>query len=290
MTTSSNTGSNRQEILGVRKEFLLADPEAFKGNKKGRTLYLKKLEELKPNLTPFQKEYLIGLILSDATVEFNHVEKTARVKMQQSKEHIGWLENVKRIFLEYMANDKPLSPPSKNRANMLEIQTLKCKVFYNFLQPIFYQNQERKSILHNQIAHYIGPVCVAAWYCGDGSKADYTANQGKGVTFHSQGFTQAENETLAEILKSNLGFKCHAKQDGLQYGQWRLDVSGESYEFFITKVGPYIDETFYYRVPSGRLDGSRFGDMTVTKRDNILGSAIKSIGIDELVESYLGSF
>jgi len=286
MVTSSDTDSNRQKLLRIRKEFLLADPEAFKGNTRERNLYLKKLEEIKPNLTLFQKEYLIGLVLSDATVELDHVKKTARVKMQQCREHAGWTENVRLIFLEYMANDKPLSSPSQKRTSMTEIQTLKCKVFYDFLQPIFYQNQKRKSINGTQIAPYISPLCVAAWYCGDGSKADYTYNQGKGLTFHSQGFTQSENETLAEILKSNVGLKCHAKLDNPLKNQWRLDVSGESYDDFVIKVGPYVDKAFYYRVPSGRTDGSPFGYITSTQRDNLLGSAIQSIGIDKLVESY----
>jgi hypothetical protein len=74
---------------------------------------------------------------------------------------------------------------------------------------------------------------------------------------------------------------------------WRLDVSGESYDDFVIKVGPYVDKAFYYRVPqrSGRTDGSllccsAFGYITSTQRDNLLGSAIQSIGIDKLVESY----
>ena len=285
MNTSSNT--TREELLRIRAEFLLHKPDAFAGNHNERRHYLEKLEKIKPDLTNFQKKYLIGLILGDATVELDYDKKTARVKMQQTKEHEGWMKTVKQIFLEYMPNDKPFSPPSKNRINMLEMQTLKCKVFYDFLEPIFYRSKNRKSIFKDQITRYIDCVCVAAWFCGDGSKSDHSKNNGKGLALHSQGFTQEENHILADSLKSNLDFNCDVISERTRdkdKDKWRLEVRGPSYEKFVTDVGPYIDETFHPRVPLGRVDGSRYGDMTATKRASFLGSKMNSI--DELVKSY----
>jgi len=31
-----------------------------------------------------------------------------------------------------------------------------------------------------EIINYLNPITLAAWFCGDGGKADYTANEGKG--------------------------------------------------------------------------------------------------------------
>jgi len=131
---------------------------------------------------------------------------------------------------------------------MRELQTFKCAPLYKFLKPIFYSQGNRKSIDNpNLISIYIKPACVAAWFCGDGSKADFTKNSGKGLTFHSQGFTDQENKILAECLRQNLNIDCSSVLDDPTKQQYRLDVSGTSYEAFVKTVGPLIHPTFHHR-------------------------------------------
>lgn len=268
--------TTRDQILEIRKNFLSQNPKAFAGNTKARLDYLKQLETLKPQLTKFQAEYLVGLNLGDLSVEINHNAKTARFKILQSVDHVDWLEHIREIFLEYMPSDLPISSPSSTRTTMREMQSLKCKTFYEFFVPLFYKDSKRKSV-NASITAYISPVSVAALLCGDGSKADHTDNSGKGVTFHTQGFTKDENTFLAKAITEKVGVIAQAKQDGLQHDQWRIDVSGTSYETFCEKVGPWIHKTFHKRVPSGRVQGSRFGDMTEAKRSSLLGSSLTNL-------------
>lgn len=279
------TYNQRNQILSLRNTYLQNNPDAFKGNSKERKEYLEKLEQIKPELTKFQKEYIIGLNLSDANIEINRNAKTARIKIQQSIKNVTWLEHVREILLEYMPSDKPFKSPSSTRSDMVEFQTLKCKVFYNILEPIFYSTgTPKKTINNNLIGPYIGPVSTAAWFCGDGSKADFTANKGKGLTFHCQGFTKAEIDCLANNLSNNLGLSCSSKLDDPKKSQYRLDVSGTSYETFVEKVGPYIHSNFHYRVPEGRVPGSPNGYITKELRASLLGRDLTNL--QTLVETY----
>lgn len=274
-TNDFSREDSRLKILKKRSEYLKKNPQAFKGNRKERTEYLAELQEIKPELTKFQKEYLVGLNLGDLSVEFNHNARTARIKMQQKATREGWLEHIREIFLEYMPNDSEFKAPSDTRKTMRELQSLKCSTFYDFFKPLFY-NDKRKSITDG-VLEYISPVSVAALFCGDGSKADFTPNEGKGITFHTQGFSEFENTKIAEKISSELGLDAKAKADGTKSGQWRIDVSGKSYETFCEKVGPWVHETFHYRVPSGRVSDSRYGDMTYEKRASLLGSALSNL-------------
>lgn len=276
-----NVNINREKILEIRMGFLTENPKAFAGNTKERLDYLKKLECLKPELTPLQAQYLVGLNLGDLSVDIDHSKKTARFKIQQSVAHVEWLEHIREIFLEYMPSDLPISSPSAKRPTIREIQSLKCKTLYNFLVPLFYPNKGTRKGVYGSIENYISPVSVAALFCGDGSKADHTDNSGKGITFHTQGFTKSENELLAGFIRDKVGMSAQAKEDGLQHGQWRIDISGTSFEIFCEKVGPWVYKTFHKRVPSGRAPNPnkepRFGYMTQDKRDSLLGVSLKNL-------------
>ena len=58
-----NISNSRSKILQIRSSYLQNDSNAFKGNNKNRTDYLNQLNVVKPQLTKFQIEYVIGLNL-----------------------------------------------------------------------------------------------------------------------------------------------------------------------------------------------------------------------------------
>lgn len=268
----------RKKILKLRLSYLKNNPAAFQGNSKTRTDYLIELNRIEP--TNFQIEYVIGLILSDVSFDFEG--NVGRLKLQQSEKHLAWMEHIRDILREYMPRDGQLSHPSQNRPHMYELQTLKCEPLYKIVQPIFYNENKRKTINRDLISTYIGPACVAAWFCGDGSKSDFTDNEGKGLTFHSQGFSKEEVEFLAECLRKNLKIEANAKLD--YDDKYRIDVSGASYDLFVKEVGPYIHPTFFHRVPTGRAEGSRFGSVTEKIRSDLLGSGLKDL--DSVIDNY----
>lgn len=283
--------TQRTILLEERLNILTSNPQAFKGNTRSRTNYIEKIKEYKPSgLTLFQKETGVGLLLSDASLDSNFNAKTARLKIQQSKNHIYWLSNLAGVtFEEYTPSFTPIHPVGKNRPNMIEYDTLKCPDFYNFFRKLFYPgypNDTQKSPT-SQIIDYITPLSLAIWFCGDGSRADWTKNEGKGISFHSQAFSFDTNNFLANVITNKLNLKASVKLDDPIKNQFRIDLSGESFDYFIETVGPYIDPNFFDRVPTPRIEGSRFGYMTSKELKKFLGTIYTDrVAFKKLIETY----
>jgi len=93
MTQSVKTGGGfinpRSAILDIRRSYLKKDTKAFQGNTNARRNYLTSLESIKPELTTFQKEYVVGLNLGDTSCELDDIKRTARIKLQQSVKHVS---------------------------------------------------------------------------------------------------------------------------------------------------------------------------------------------------------
>lgn len=226
------------------------------------------LREGKLKLTPFQKEAVVGLLLSDANMQLG-AEKRMRLKIQQSEIHKKFLEHIKFELLQEYSGSDILNPVSSKRKTMFEFDTLMCTQF-NEIAKLFYGNSflngndERlptKSI-YPEIKPYITPVSLAYWFMGDGGKL---SPEGKAISLHSQGFTKEENEFLASCI-CDLNFEDNLKlyaQVNLDYTQnekefYRIDISGPSFKCFIDEVSPYIIESMCEKLPDPRKEGSRF--------------------------------
>jgi hypothetical protein len=139
----------------------------------------------------------------------------------------------------------------------------------NLLVPIFYTKGRKKTINIQALRPYITEVSVAEWFCCDGGRSDRGNNQGKGIEFNTQGFTQQENTELASILQEKLNLETKVAKAKDKY---YLKCSGTNYETFIESVGPYIPKEFHYKVPSGRIENSPYGYGTNEFRNQHLGS------------------
>jgi LAGLIDADG DNA endonuclease family len=295
MVNIYNSNSERRQAILKKRQAFLSDPankgkKPFTGNTNARKEYLKHLEEIKPKMTPYQEEYAVGLVLGDASVDLDRGTHTARMRIQNSIKHSDWMQHIKDVYREYMGSDDAPQRPSADRMFMCEVQTLKNKTFYDFFRDLFYSPQTGSAKILNIVAlyPYLTPVCLASWLCGDGSKADHTKNEGKGLTFHTEGFSKKETEDLAKALSTRYGWDFQAKLDDPKKEHYRIDLSGADYDDFVTKVGPFVHKDFWHRIPSGRRAGSHYGNMTVELRSSLLGSYLQNV--DLLVETYQRSF
>ena len=255
----------RQEVLEKRSSYLSVNPEAFKGNTNERNEYIKFLSDNNYTLSDYQISLCLGLLLSDSSFDVNFNNKATRLKTQQKTGHKEWLVSCKKCLLEFTASDKGLGQTAQSR-DMIELDTLKCPYFFELLQyfhskdAINSKNLGVKGIMPS-IKPWINPVTVANWFCGDGGKADFTQNQGKGITFNTQGFTEDECQILCDALRENLGIEATVKKDRPST-KYRIDTAGSSYDRFIEVVGPYIDPCFKSKLPTPRIRPSRWGYMT----------------------------
>lgn len=163
---------------------------------------------------------------------------------------------------------------------------MKCPYFFELLQyfhskdSINSRNLGAKGIMPS-IKPWINPVTVANWFCGDGGKADFTQNQGKGIPFNTQGFKKEECQILCDALSENLGIEALVKKDSSSPEQYRIDTAGASYDRFIEIVGPYIDPCFQSKLPTPRVAKSRWGYMTSELFEACVSSQLTTPGIVE---------
>lgn len=266
----------REQILAKRAEYLSNNSRAFKGNTIARTEYIKYMINNGYKLSDYQKSLTIGLLLSDAS--FDASRTVARLKIQQRTAHKPWLINVKKSLLEFTASDEDMGQTAVSR-DMIELDTLKCPYFHELL-PYFHSedainsgNLGVKGIMPS-IKPWINPVTVANWFCGDGGRADYTPNAGKGITFHTQGFNNQECQILCDALGENLGIEASVKIDSRNPLKYRIDTAGPSYDRFVELVGPFIDPCFKGKLPTPRAERSRWGNMTSDRFNSIVSSKL----------------
>lgn len=273
------TQKKRLQILNKRKLILESNSTAFNGNTRARNDYLAFLQNLNVSLTDYQVDLCIGLLLSDATLDKNSTGY--RLKMQQSINHLPWVEHIKDCLLEYTASDDPFKLPTHKIRKMIEFQTLTC----NELMPIgvhFYKNGNNKKLVLESIKPFITPVSLAYWFGGDGGKRD---RDGKGIELHTQGFTKDECNILASAINENLGLQANVARDYFKNGieRYTIDLSGTSYDSFIEIVGPYIHNSMWYKIPPPRKENSRHGNMTEDPFNKLVGSKL----IDDFVSNYV---
>lgn len=241
------------------------------GRYKGNTQELKAYKKNLPRLNQEQLEYCVGLVLGDTTIQANNDVTAWRLKTQQTEKNASLLIAKKRVLLPWV-----LSGISgiETRPNMLQLQTITDKAF-NPLIDIF---QDKTKVLKpnacvnkripKYIQNYLSPIAISAWYCGDGGRRDYGKNQGKAIQFYTQGFTENCCNILANALKNRYNWNTTVKFDYTNpegINMFLLQIESNSFESFITTVGPYILSNFQERLPSPRKPNSRFkSDDTLT--------------------------
>jgi hypothetical protein len=279
--TDPNT---RNFILNERNRVLTQNPKAFAGNTTANAQYKTFLGAKNATLTSFQLEAFVGLVLSDASLDYG--KNGTRFKIQQGKRNLEFLNHIGDVFREYTASDD--SSKQLNRKNMWEFTSFKCSQFVgpatlfglDLNNPPTISKGNTTATVKRQVTQnllpYITPVAVAYWFGGDGGKADYTPNQGKGICFSTNGFERTEVEKLSTHLTS-LGFANQVEPVQRKKLGYEIVLSGTAFDDFIEKVGPYIPESVTYKLPSPRSDKSRFGNMTQDRYEKIVSSHFKKV-------------
>jgi len=169
----------RSELLSFKEHNLLVNPNAFKGNTAIRQRYCAMLNQLIKVLSPYQLyaiigllsvyyRFIIGLLLSDATLQFSSSSKKFRVKMQQSRNVTGHEEFINHIIQDVLPEwtiQTVAQPGSANRPNMLEFQTITHEAFALLASIISYPPFDPykgvPKMFSIQIIRWLHPIAIA---------------------------------------------------------------------------------------------------------------------------------
>lgn len=211
------------------------------------SLYKEKL-----SLSAHQKEMLFGLILGDVSLQTQDNRKTYRVKFEQSDSHKEYIEHLHTEFNEWCLSE-PRYVCRKNSNNNTVItwafQTLSHSEF-TFFGNLFYDINRKKRVLTNLITNYLTDVGLSYWFMDDGSKMDFSLNQGKGIHLHTQNFTISEVDLLCSELKTKFSLECWR---GENKKRPIIIISGKCFSLFMSLVGPHILPSMKYKLPSQRI-------------------------------------
>jgi hypothetical protein len=248
------------QILFERGEFI--ENNKTKGNNKALLAYKSNLPTQLPQVA---FSWTVGLILSDATLQRNtsQTNQTLRLKIQQANFNLSLLEVTLQLLEPYVF----IISPVQNR-EMYSLTTISHEAFHVFGEIFQDPNIEltpnacvNKKIPQN-IEDFLDETAIAAWFCGDGGREDYTPNQGRGILFHSQGFTLQCNERLAQALQKRYGWDVEVKFDYERDGQsfYCIKVRASSFNSFEKTIKPYILPAFLRKFPPPRSTNSRYLD------------------------------
>lgn len=166
------------------------------GKHKGNTKEFKSYKQFVPcQLTSVQIEWGVGLLLSDVTLQLNNNGTNCRLKMQQVDYHYPFLAVTRALLAPWFLGPIPPAKKNKSGSNMQEIQSIQNEAFMYFAHlfqdpciPLIGNACIQKQI-SNELEKHFTPLCIAAWFIGDGGRQDYAKTSGgKGIQFHTQGF------------------------------------------------------------------------------------------------------
>lgn len=230
-----------------------------RGNTKELTAYKKILPQ---ELTPVQFQWAVGMVLSDATLQYNNNTRSCRIKMQQVDYHFPFLAVSCGILAPWVLEG--ISDQKKNKVGsmMQEMQTMRHEAFLAiadlFQDPSVPKKKEAcvKKVIRPEIGQYLTPICLAAWFIGDGGRQDYSnTNPGEGLQFHTQGFSKEDVNLLVSLLHEKYGWKVSSEPDGLnKKGEemFLINLDKSNFASFMEQVSPYIPEYFDFKLPIPR--------------------------------------
>lgn len=273
----------RQKFLNLKRSTLDQKPKAFVGNTKARSEYVNLIDK-EYGFYLFQFSVILGLVLSDASLKYNDPKTALRLTIQQSKSHIEFLKYIFIVLEEFVPKaDSNFNAVSSERSEMFELTTFTFPSLLNSIRDLFYSSPTSTTKeIRPELLKYINEVVLAFWFMGDGAKKGGNT-QSKALELSTHCFNKAQNEELAKALQDIFGFDVEVKREKDKYD--KLVIPGRSYDAFVEKIGPYILDSFDYRIPSGRSNVSQFGSMTQTMRNAVLGSAYKQ-NQEELIVNY----
>lgn len=247
------------QILLEREELIRTNKTS--GNNKALSIYKIHL----PPLPQIAFSWVMGLLLSDATLQRSSSTSniTLRMKIQQATCNRELLD----VTLEILKPFGFVISPVANR-DMVSFATITHETF-NIFGEIFQNpqiplrpNDCVHKLIPENIEDYLDPICISSWFCGDGGREDYTPNQGRGILFHSQGFTRDCNERLANALRRKYGWETSVELDYTKGDQsfYLVRVASSSFNSVERIIKPYILPSFLRKFPPPRSSNSKYLD------------------------------
>jgi ubiquinol-cytochrome c reductase cytochrome b subunit len=196
-----------------------------------------------PELTQYQKDVCIGMVLGDASITKQNTH--ASIKIEQGYIQQSLVIHLYDILASHCFMTAPgtrIESSTSSRAGKIKSYWFKTWAIPQFtiLWELLYVNNI-KTIQPGLILNYVSPVALAFWIICDGSRS------GNVVTLHTQSFTWAENEIISRELNERYGLSSTVVVHKKKYSVVRF--SSKDGPLLRKLVGSHILPSLQYKIP-----------------------------------------
>lgn len=186
------------------------------------------------NLTPFQREVLVGLLLGDGHLETQNGGKTYRLKVEHSESQIDYTEWLFQLFLPFCEQKMLYRKVKKSGKAYVGFRTIGSGVFRFYAQQFY---KEKKKEMPKIIGKLLSETSIAIWFLDDGSKKSV---RHKTYIIHSLGFTGSELVRIQEVLQEKFSIAVTLHRQKQEF--YRLYVQSKTAARFREIIEPYISK------------------------------------------------
>lgn len=207
---------------------------------------MKNYRALLTELTPLQKEVIVGLMLNGASLQTQNGGKSYRLKFVWGYESINYANHIFELFEEWFISPNAVEERvNKNdvTVNTVVNQTLSHTAF-NFLHDLFIEDN-KKVVKPGLIKNNLTSLGLSYWYMENGGKLDYT-NDSAGFLLYTQKFSSEEVDILINELREKFNL------EGVRKENKNLPIiqfSASNANAFIEHILPNIHADFLNKVP-----------------------------------------
>jgi hypothetical protein len=201
------------------------------------------------HLPPYLDQVLIGILLSDASIERPSKTGLARLSVILGEHSLPYLLHLCALFEPFIDTSFSFQDVT-NKTITKKYSTVRFKtvmapifVYYHKMFYIWDENSQRYvKIIPKNIDSLITPVVLAHLIMGDG-------NLKKGesiIRIYTNSFTRLEVEMLASTITSRLGIETKAVHD--RNGQYMLSIKKSQIEKVRLLLSPYMHPSMAYKL------------------------------------------
>ena len=194
-------------------------------------------------------------MLGDAHLELAKNGKSARLKIEQSKEKKLYVEHLRSIFHNWTPGEIHLVVHQLGENWAFSTTYSRSLLEY---QQRFYKDKKRS--IPQEIDNGFTALSFAYLYMDDGG---VKSKESKGVFINTYSLIQDEQEFFCHFLFKKFHLKAKVVQDSKIYkGERRfyprIYISGDSYDVLVALLKPYVLPMFSYKIPPPRSKKSFF--------------------------------
>lgn len=184
------------------------------------------------------KSVIYGIVISDGFIGFaSKTNKNARLCFTQSFVRFPYIWYVFNTLSHYCAITPIPTIGKDNTTQSLQVWTRSLPCFTE-LHSLWYN--EGKKIVPSDIYHYLTPVALGEWICGDGTA------YASGLQLCTDSFSNQDVARLINVLIIRYRLDC--SMQGYNTGKPRIYIKAKSMPLLREIVTPYIHPSMYYKI------------------------------------------